>query len=267
MRSSKVVVSSSLSTNLLKTDEQPALQNQKNARVEVAVGVNPQPPPCASFTAACCCGAEQIGNMVIIRGAGEESGKFQQNEDGRIAVKYIVGPFWPVMVFITVPLIIGIPLLVGVWTLAFTSMPVGVVLGLLLGLATTAVVLALLSVACKDPGLMPRYRERPPGYDEWVFSDQAETYRFKSTPIPALFPHLLNFFPSNRPRHAKYCKDCDVVILGYDHVCPWTGTGIGARNMENFVRFSQSICALVLYVVALVIFGFFSVSKYESNKP
>jgi DHHC palmitoyltransferase len=32
---------------------------------------------------------------------------------------------------------------------------------------------------------------------------------------------------SYRPPGALYCRECGVLIQDYDHLCPWTGTGIG----------------------------------------
>jgi DHHC palmitoyltransferase len=34
---------------------------------------------------------------------------------------------------------------------------------------------------------------------------------------------------SYRPPGALYCRECGVLIQEYDHLCPWTGTGIGSR--------------------------------------
>jgi hypothetical protein len=34
---------------------------------------------------------------------------------------------------------------------------------------------------------------------------------------------------SYRPPGALYCRECGVLIQDYDHLCPWTGTGIGGR--------------------------------------
>jgi DHHC palmitoyltransferase len=32
---------------------------------------------------------------------------------------------------------------------------------------------------------------------------------------------------SFRPPGALYCRECGVLVQDYDHLCPWTGTGIG----------------------------------------
>jgi DHHC palmitoyltransferase len=39
---------------------------------------------------------------------------------------------------------------------------------------------------------------------------------------------------SFRPPGALYCRECGVLIQDYDHLCPWTGTGIG-RDKYVFV--------------------------------
>ena len=40
---------------------------------------------------------------------------------------------------------------------------------------------------------------------------------------------------SFRPLDSVYDRDCGVIIDDFDHTCPWTGTGIGGKNMPFFV--------------------------------
>ena len=85
--------------------------------------------------------------------------------------------------------------------------------------------------------MLRRHTERPPppDGDSWFYSDQAHTYR---------------------PPGAIYCRDCGVVVRGYDHLCPWTGTAIGAKNLRYFYCFVAGINILLLYVLFIVIYAF-----------
>ena len=92
--------------------------------------------------------------------------------------------------------------------------------------------------ACSDPGILKRYREPPEAEDgvSWHFSDQAQTYR---------------------PTGAYYCSDCNCVIEEYDHVCPWTGTGIGKKNLRPFHRFVGSIVCLICFITFMLMYTMF----------
>ena len=54
---------------------------------------------------------------------------------------------------------------------------------------------------------------------------------------------------------AIYCRDCGVVVRGYDHLCPWTGTAIGERNLRCFYTFVGSVNFLLFYVLFIVVYG------------
>ena len=48
----------------------------------------------------------------------------------------------------------------------------------------------------------------------------------------------------------------DSLRAEFDHTCPWTGTGIGKRNLGYFHVFTASCCLLLVYIIfvaALVI--------------
>jgi hypothetical protein len=46
-----------------------------------------------------------------------------------------------------------------------------------------------------------------------------------------------------------------VLIEGYDHLCPWTGTGIGHGNMFAFKAFVVSVNVLCYFSIALVAYA------------
>lgn len=45
-----------------------------------------------------------------------------------------------------------------------------------------------------------------------------------------------------------------VLIEGYDHLCPWTGTGIGHGNMLAFKMFVVGVNVLCYFSIGLVAF-------------
>lgn len=142
----------------------------------------------------------------------------------------VVGPYWKVMVFVTSPLIIVVPL---VLMLNFTNVHHRVVTVIFPCLAILTVGL-LWATACHDPGILRRRRSAPSHEKDWIWSDQTESFR---------------------PPGAKYCSECDCVIEGYDHVCPWTGTAIGRLNLYVFYGFVVSVTILMYFSCFFLIYG------------
>ena len=139
--------------------------------------------------------------------------------------RLILGPMFPVMLCITLPLIAVLP-----WIFYFTlflpslkSTPFLVVYPLV----AVCALWGLLATACTDPGLVERVTADAP--EGWVWSDQVDSYR---------------------PRTAMYCPESNAIIEGYDHVCCWTGTAIGARNWNAFTCFA---CGGVLLMVSTAV--------------
>mmetsp|Transcript_21876 Transcript_21876/g.62345 ORF Transcript_21876/g.62345 Transcript_21876/m.62345 type:complete len:187 (-) Transcript_21876:277-837(-) len=80
--------------------------------------------------------------------------------------------------------------------------------------------------------VMYRYDERPEGEEgqDWRWNDQAQTYR---------------------PKEARYDPECGVVVEGFDHTCPWTGTAIGSRNMFWFRIFTGMVPICIAWSIVL----------------
>ena len=166
----------------------------------------------------CCC-ARQIGGMFAL----------VEKTDGTPIV--IAGPCWPFCTFITVPLIVvlsglvcyfvvfnrdsGLP-----WWFAFIYVPI---------LAIT--LCALFCVSCRDPGLLERVADEEAGQNGWFWNEQVRSFR---------------------PPGAMYCRECKALIQDYDHLCPWTGTGIGKGNMLAFKVFVVMVNLLCYTSIALV---------------
>uniref|UniRef100_A0A7S4JBP6 Palmitoyltransferase n=1 Tax=Odontella aurita TaxID=265563 RepID=A0A7S4JBP6_9STRA len=180
------------------------------------------------FHTLCCCGARRIGGMFML----------MEKRDGSPVV--IAGPCWPFCTFITLPLIVVLSGLVSYfvvlnresplpWWFAFIYFPI---LGLTL--------LALFCVSCRDPGLLERVTDEEAGHGGWFWNEQVGSFR---------------------PPGAMYCRECKVLIQDYDHLCPWTGTGIGKGNMlafKVFVVMVNVLCYLSIGVVAFALLSGFA---------
>ena len=134
-------------------------------------------------------------------GAGAGGGAVRTRQVHRRKIDLVVGPYWPMLLCITYPLIFA----VSTWTLVSAILPGRhPLVTLIWATLTLGLIYALFSVSFRDPGILPRHRTPPvgSGRGEWRWNDQAQTYR---------------------PRGAIYDPDCAVVIEGFDHTCPWTG--------------------------------------------
>lgn len=174
-----------------------------------------------------CCVRRRIGAMTVLC----------EYSDGTPIM--IAGPCWPFCAFFTVPLIVSISFAVtyfiifdGAGNLSY-DLPWWVSLIYLPILFLTLV--ALCFVSCSDPGMLERVTDEEAGHGGWFWNEQTRSYR---------------------PAGAMYCRECKVLIQEYDHLCPWTGTGIGRGNMRAFRCFVASVnilCYLSIGLVAFVI--------------
>ena len=127
-------------------------------------------------------------------------------------IQFMLGPFWPMLLFITYPLIFGVSALT-----MYSGLP-GKPWYIQVGWAILTILLirALFNTGFRDPGLLPRHKHPPAVKDDddnespsnrmgfrwrnndgpWRWSDQAQSYR---------------------PRNSSYCPDCKVVIEEFDH--------------------------------------------------
>jgi hypothetical protein len=145
------------------------------------------------FTSCLCAklGAGRVGHMVVLR----------QTTDARTdrpRLLCVLGPFWPVLFCITIPAFV----LIQAWVVVTQLPRYGWIVIVLWSVVGTTLFLSLFCVSCRDPGVLYRHSESPP-HDDWVWNDQALTYR---------------------PNGAKYDAECGLVVEKFDHTCPWTGT-------------------------------------------
>lgn len=199
------------------------------------------PKVCFSAYVCGCLGARRVGNLAVLAQTTEEydhveivnteTGEQRITKRKRPKLLWVLGPYWPVNFFLTYPLIIGISFLIG-WT-KLPGKSMGVIISW--SLSTFLLVFSLAMIACRNPGVLYRHRERPPNADDWRWNDQAKTYR---------------------PPKARFDPECQVVIEGFDHTCPWTGTAIGSRNMFWFRIFVTMVPVNIAFSVVLSILNF-----------
>jgi len=184
---------------------------------------------------SCLTGAGRIGNMAIFYTTTEEYESVETNEAGEERVVKrkrprpvcMVGPYWPINLCLTWPLVLGI----SGWTLVTRVIHQNIVVIITWSLCTFAMCVSLLLVACANPGIQYRHEEAPAGEEgDWRWNDQAKTYR---------------------PSTARFDTECQVVIEAFDHTCPWTGTGIGGGNMTYFKSFVFMVPVCIVYTVVL----------------
>ena len=167
---------------------------------------------CLCFSAAICphiTGAERVGNMSVLKQStittnveeeDEETGEIQVVRVTRPKLDIVIGPYWPMLLLVTYPLIFGI----SGWTLvrAIPGKPLSLVFAW--SVCTVGLIVALACTAFRDPGIMYR-RHIPPAaaraQNSWRWSDQAQTFR---------------------PKGAIYDPDTAVVVEGFDvSFCNW----------------------------------------------
>lgn len=85
-------------------------------------------------------------------------------------------------------------------------------------------------VSCRNPGLLERRTEQDTATNSFLWNEQVQSYR---------------------PPDALYCRECQVLIEDYDHLCPWTGTGIGGGNMLAFKFFVGMVNVLCYGSIAI----------------
>jgi len=170
----------------------------------------------------CCC-SRQVGAMQFIC----------QRSDGSPFV--VAGPCWPFCSFFTVPLIGGLSSLVLYFCIIDESTPVPFWAAYLYCPLIALTLASLFMVSCRDPGMMERISEDEESSGAFLWNEQVASYR---------------------PPDALYCRECKVLIEDYDHLCPWTGTGIGKKNMcafKAFVVLVNLLCYGSIIIVALVL--------------
>jgi hypothetical protein len=146
-----------------------------------------------------CLGADRVGNLAILAQTTEECNEVEmvngnlRRRRRRPKLLWVVGPYWPVNLCLTYPLILGISF----WTAYTKLVDQHIAVIITWGFCTGFLIFALLMVACGDPGVLYRQKQIPAGAVDWRWNDQARTYR---------------------PPKARFDPECQVVVEGFDHV-------------------------------------------------
>uniref|UniRef100_A0A7S3K675 Palmitoyltransferase n=1 Tax=Aureoumbra lagunensis TaxID=44058 RepID=A0A7S3K675_9STRA len=176
-----------------------------------------------------------IGNMLVIA----------FDNDGIPIL--MAGPYWTMLLFITIPLCIIGPLLICIYWCARLHLAIQILYGLIVFL----VALGLLSTALRNPGILRRHLIKPScesalhrQYGAWQWNDQTRTFK---------------------PKSARFDPWCDCVILDFDHTCPWTGTAIGKNNIRSFRFFVTALQFLAYATAAVFIIAAVGAAKRSGN--
>lgn len=188
---------------------------------------------CCSAKVCPLLGAGRVGNMIVLRQSqfwveeevvDEETGDLVKRKVSRPSLDIVVGPYWPMLVFVTYPLILGVSfwtflggimagapkpfgktsvctmklraegLHVVTFTLTIFFLFLTLVLVAMWLFFTVSLVASLTCTACRDPGIL--YRQTTSPESTWRWSDQAQTYR---------------------PPGAYYDPDSAVIVEDFDH--------------------------------------------------
>lgn len=185
-----------------------------------------------------CIGAGRVGNLAVLAQTTETYKVERVDSDGRRTAEkrtrprllWVMGPYWQVNFFLTWPLILG----PSGWILYSKVMGNHIAVIVTWSIGTFLLMFSLCMISCRNPGVLYRHAEPPPDTDDWRWNDQAKTYR---------------------PPNARFDPETQVVIEGFDHTCPWTGTAIGSRNMMWFRIFVVMVPVMIGYSVILATVG------------
>ncbi len=177
-------------------------------------------------------GAGRVGNMAVLKQSTvyhevkRNDGSIERIE--RPNLQCVLGPYWVVPVLITYPII-----LVLTFMAARKVRSQHIALIVVWSVLTLILILSLSLVACRDPGILYRQRQIPQDDDggDWRWNDQAQTFR---------------------PKSANFDPECQAVIDGFDHTCPWVGNGVGRGNIWAFRIFLGSVVACLILDIAII---------------
>jgi hypothetical protein len=183
---------------------------------------------CLCMSAMVCplLGASRVGNMAVLKSTQEwveemdvddETNEPVMRRYTRPRLDIVVGPYWPMLFFVTYPLIFGVS---GWAFLAVIVRPgTSIVVRFVWTVCTLALIISLGRTSFRDPGIL--YRQRIQKDPTWRWSEQADTYR---------------------PRHAWFDMDTAVVIEGFDH------------TYVHFRTKGQSFLLSILYRTQSIVF-------------
>ena len=130
-------------------------------------------------------------------------------------IQLIVGPFWPMLLFITYPLIFGVSFFTMKNAIPGKPIPIQIVWAVL----TIQLIRSLFNTGFRDPGIMKRRKNPPPVENETLDDDENETRRriaFRWQNKSGVW-RWSDQAQSYRPRNSMYDPDCKCIIEEFDH--------------------------------------------------
>lgn len=187
------------------------------------------------------------------RATGEKNKRGQVTKTTRLVrkreIQLVVGPFWPMLIFITYPLIFA----VSAWTLYSGVPDKPWFIQALWAILTLLLIRSLYNTGFRDPGILQRYNTPPPTNTDEHSHTRRIGYRWGNEEVgPWRWTEQTH---SYRPKGSMYCTDCKVVIEEFDHTCPWTGTAIGKKNMSSFQMFVALVFLCLIVDIFLITSG------------
>mmetsp|Transcript_5990 Transcript_5990/g.9083 ORF Transcript_5990/g.9083 Transcript_5990/m.9083 type:complete len:242 (+) Transcript_5990:74-799(+) len=193
----------------------------KRWEAEQETGQSAQCTPQNLLSSIFCCCARRVGSLHFLC----------ERKDGSPIV--VAGPMWPFCMFVTVPLVAGLSSLVLYFCILQKDAPLPSWFVFIYAPVMAITLVSLFMVSCRNPGLVERKTSQDQSSNAFLWNEQVGSYR---------------------PPDALYCRECQVLIEEMDHVCPWTGTAIGKRNMLAFKCFVVSVNLLCYSSIAITAF-------------
>jgi hypothetical protein len=130
-------------------------------------------------------------------------------------IQLIVGPFWPMLLFITYPLIFGVSFFTLKNAIPGKPLPLQIIWGIL----TLQLIRSLFNTGFRDPGIMKRHKNPPPTENNDLDEEEDETRRriaFRWQNKSGAW-RWSDQAQSYRPRNSMYDPDCKCIIEEFDH--------------------------------------------------
>lgn len=132
-------------------------------------------------------------------------------------IQFVLGPFWPMLLFITYPLIFGVSALT-----LYSGIPGKPwFVQVLWAVLTLLLIGSLFNTGFRDPGILKRYANPPPVQDDSAVDADNNNrirrrigFRWGNEEGPWRWTDQVQ---SYRPKNSMYCTDCKVVIEEFDH--------------------------------------------------
>ena len=176
------------------------------------------PTACPCCDTVFCFLCHRVGNFRILLETPSAAGR---------KLWCMAGPFWPCMLCVTLPFLITLTVVLG--NVYKGKHPAILIVWYIV---CVFCMVCLLCTSFSNPGIVARWPKRP--HRDWAWTRQTNSFR---------------------PRKSVYCRDCNCVVEEYDHVCPWTGTAIGKRNMCFFQSFVTSCALMFVFALIMVVAG------------